>query len=94
MGLSDLHAEEFKLFAMEYNNVDTATLNDLDYYFITLQYHNEDYDPGINDMFLNNRNPKCYAIQMQNPDVLTHAQMKRQVDAEKSSTHKKQKLMD
>jgi hypothetical protein len=32
-------------------------------------------------MFLNNLDPKFYAVQMQNPDVLTHAQMKRQVDA-------------
>jgi hypothetical protein len=32
-------------------------------------------------MFLNNLYPTFYAMQMQNPDVLTHAQMKRQVDA-------------
>jgi hypothetical protein len=49
----------------------------------TLQRSNEDYDPGINDMFLNNLDPKFYAMQMQNPNVLTHAQMKRQVDANK-----------
>jgi hypothetical protein len=34
-------------------------------------------------MFLNNLDPTFYAMQMQNPDVLTHAQMKRQVDANK-----------
>jgi hypothetical protein len=32
-------------------------------------------------MFLNNLDLTFYAMQMQNPDVLTHAQMKRQVDA-------------
>jgi hypothetical protein len=35
-------------------------------------------------MFLNNLDPTLYAMQMQTPDVLTHAQMKRQVDANKS----------
>jgi hypothetical protein len=49
----------------------------------TPQRHNEDFDPGINDMFLNNLDHTFYAMQMQNPDVLTHAQMKRQVDANK-----------
>jgi hypothetical protein len=34
-------------------------------------------------MFLNNLDPTFYAMQMQNPDVLAHAQMKRQVDANK-----------
>jgi hypothetical protein len=34
-------------------------------------------------MFLNNLEPTFYAIQMQNHDVLTHAQMKQQVDANK-----------
>jgi hypothetical protein len=34
-------------------------------------------------MFLSNLDPTFYAMQMQNPDVLTHAQMKRQVDASK-----------
>jgi hypothetical protein len=34
-------------------------------------------------MFLNNLDPTFYAMQMQNPDVLIHAQMKRQVDANK-----------
>jgi hypothetical protein len=47
----------------------------------TLQRSNEDYNPGINDMFLNNPDPTFYAMQMQNPNVLTHTQMKRQVDA-------------
>jgi hypothetical protein len=32
-------------------------------------------------MLLNNLYPRFYAMQMQNPDVLTHTQMKRQVDA-------------
>jgi hypothetical protein len=49
----------------------------------TLQRHNEDFDPVINDMFLNKLDPKCYAMQMQNLNVLTHAQMKQQVDANK-----------
>jgi hypothetical protein len=49
----------------------------------TLERSNEDYDPGINDMFLNNLDPTFYAMQMQNPDVLTHAQMKRQVEGKK-----------
>jgi hypothetical protein len=48
-----------------------------------LQRHNEDFDPGINDMFLNNLDPTFYAIQMQNSDVLTHAKIKRQVGANK-----------
>jgi hypothetical protein len=47
----------------------------------TLQQHNEDFDPGINDMFLNNLDPTFYAMQMQNPDALRHEKMKRQVDA-------------
>jgi hypothetical protein len=34
-------------------------------------------------MFLNNLDPTFYAMQMQNPDVLTHAQMKGQEDATK-----------
>ena len=34
-------------------------------------------------MFLNNLDPTLYAMQMQNPDVLTHAQMKRQIDSTK-----------
>jgi hypothetical protein len=83
MGLSDLQEEEFKLFAMEYNTTNTEPDNDLDHYVNTLQWNNEDYDPGINDMFLNNLDPTFYAMQMQNPEVLTHAQMKRQVDANK-----------
>jgi hypothetical protein len=51
----------------------------------TLQQSNEDYDPGINYVFLNNLDPIFYAMQMQNPDVLTHTQMKRQVDVNKFS---------
>jgi hypothetical protein len=81
--LSDLHQEEFKIFALEYNTCNTEPSNQFDHYVNTLQKHNEDFDPGINDMFLNNLDPTCYAMQMQNPDVLTHAQMKRQVDANK-----------
>jgi hypothetical protein len=34
-------------------------------------------------MFLKNLDPTFYAMQMQNPNVPTHAQMKRQVDANK-----------
>jgi hypothetical protein len=83
MGLSELHEEEFKLFAMEYNVQDDKPDNELDQYVNTLQRNNEDYEPGINDMFLNNLDPTFYAMQMQNPDVLTYAHMNRQVDAEK-----------
>jgi hypothetical protein len=83
MGLSDLHEEEFKLVAMEYNTTNTEPDNKLDHYVNTLQWSNEDYDPGINFIFLNNLDPTFYAMQMQNPDVLTHSQMKRQVDANK-----------
>jgi hypothetical protein len=83
MELSDLHHEEFKIFALEYNTSSTEPTNKLDHYVSTLQRHNEDFDPGINDMLLNNLDLKLYAMQMQNPDVLTHAQMKQQVDANK-----------
>jgi hypothetical protein len=83
MELSDLHHEEFKIFALEYNTYNTEPTNELDHYVNTLQRHTEDFDPGINDMFLNNLDPTLYAMQMQNPDVLTHAQKKRQVDANK-----------
>jgi hypothetical protein len=76
MGLSDLYEEEFKLIAMEYNTTNTEPDNELDHYVNTLQWSNEDYDPGINDMFLNNLDPTFYAMQMQNSDVLTHAQIK------------------
>jgi hypothetical protein len=34
-------------------------------------------------MFLNNLDPEFYAMQIQNPDVLRHAQMKIQVEANK-----------
>jgi hypothetical protein len=83
MELSDLHHEEFKIFALEYNTSSTEPNNKLDHYVNTLQQHNKDFDPGINDMFLNNLDPKFYAMQMQNTDLLTHAQMKRQIDAKK-----------
>jgi hypothetical protein len=82
-GLSDLHEEEFKLFAMEYNNINDEPTTDFEYHINTLHHHNEEYDPGINDIFLNNLDPTLYAMYIQNPDVLSHAQMKRQVDADK-----------
>jgi hypothetical protein len=81
--LSDLHHEEFKIFALEYNKSSTEPNDELDQYVSTLQRHNKYFDPGINDMFLNNLNPTFYAMQMQNPDVLTHTHMKRQVEANK-----------
>jgi hypothetical protein len=71
MELSDLHHEEFRIFALEYNTCDTEPSNQFDHYVHTLQKHNEDFDPGINDMFLNNLDPTFYA------------QMKRQVDTNK-----------
>jgi hypothetical protein len=84
MELSDLHhEEEFRIFALEYNTSSTEPNNELDHYVSTLQQHIEDFYPGINYVFLNNLNPTFYAMQMQNPDLLTHAQMKRQVDANK-----------
>jgi hypothetical protein len=83
MELSDLHHEEFKIFALEYNTSSTEPNNKLDHYVNTLQRHNEDFDPDINDMFLNNLDPTFYAMQMQNPDVLAYTQMKRKVDANK-----------
>jgi hypothetical protein len=83
MELSDLHHEEFKILALEYNTSSTEPTNELDHYVNTLQRHNKYFDPGINDILLNNLDPKFYAMQMQNPDVLTHTQMKRQVDANK-----------
>jgi hypothetical protein len=49
----------------------------------TLHQQNEDSDPGINDVFLYNLDPILNTMQMQNPDVLTHLQMKPQVDANK-----------
>jgi hypothetical protein len=68
---------------MEYNTTNTEPDDELDHYVNTLQWSNEDFDPGSNDMFLNNLDPTFYAMQMQNPDVLTYAQMKRQIDANK-----------
>jgi hypothetical protein len=67
----------------QYNTSNTEPNNELDHCVNTLQRHNEDFDPGINDMFINNLDPTFYALQMQKPDVLTHAQMKRQVDTKK-----------
>jgi hypothetical protein len=83
MELSDLHHEEFKIFAMEYNTRQQEPHNKLDHFVNTLQQHKEEFYPGINDMFLNNLDPTFYAMQMKNPDVLTHTQMKHQVDANK-----------
>jgi hypothetical protein len=84
MGLLDLHVEEFKLFSMEYNNDhdNDAPNTDIEYFVPTLEHQKQDYDPGTNDMFLNNLDPTFYAMQVQNPDVLTHTQMKRQVDTD------------
>jgi hypothetical protein len=83
MGLSDLHEEGFKLFTMEYNSdLDTPPSSELEYYINKLQHHNEDYDPGINDMFLNNLDPTLYTMQMQNPVLLTRAHMKIQGDTD------------
>jgi hypothetical protein len=83
MELSDLHREEFKIFALGCNTYSTDPSNELDHYVNTLQQQNEDFDPEINDMLLNNPDPTLYAMQMQNPNVITHAKMKRQVDANK-----------
>jgi hypothetical protein len=57
--------------------------NDLEYFANPLEHHNRGYNPGINDVFLNNLDPMFCAMQIQNPDVLPHTQMKRQVDPEK-----------
>jgi hypothetical protein len=62
MELSNLHHEEFKIFALEYNTSSTEPDNELDHYVNTLQRQNEDFDPGINDMFLNNPNPTFHAM--------------------------------
>jgi hypothetical protein len=85
MGLSNLHEDEFKLFAMEYNynDNDNSPSNELDYYVSTLEHHNEDCDPEINDMFSHNLDPTFYAVQIQNSGVVTHSQMKRKFDADK-----------
>jgi hypothetical protein len=83
MELSDLHHEEFKIFVMEYNTPQQEPHNELEHFVNTIQQHNEDFDPVINDVFPNNLDPTFYAMQMQNPDELTHAQMKQQVDANK-----------
>jgi hypothetical protein len=92
MELSDLHHKEFRILVPEYNTYNTKPTNQFDHYVNTLQKHNEDFDPGVNDMFLNNLDPTFYAMQMQNPDVLTHAQMKRQVDAKNSWKHNDPRL--
>jgi hypothetical protein len=66
---------------MEYNTTNNEPDDKLDHYVNTLQWNNEDYDPGITDMLLNNLDPTFYAMQMQNNQVLIHMQMKIQVDA-------------
>jgi hypothetical protein len=66
---------------MEYNTPQQEPHNELDHFINTIQQHYEDFDLGINDMFLNNLDPTFYAMQMKNTDVLTHSQMKHQVDA-------------
>jgi hypothetical protein len=76
MGISNIHGEEFKLFTMEYNTVDDEPDNDLEHYVKTQHCSNEDYDTGIHDKFINNLDTTFYVMQMQNPEVLTHAQMK------------------
>jgi hypothetical protein len=43
MELSDLHHEEFKIFAMEYNTPQQEPHNKLDHFVNTLQQHNEDF---------------------------------------------------
>jgi hypothetical protein len=68
---------------MKFINSNTEPSNQFDHYVNALQKHNEDFYPGINDMFLNNLGPTFYAMQMQNPNVLTHAKTERQVDASK-----------
>jgi hypothetical protein len=70
---------------MEYNTgrSNNTPNNDLEYFVNTLEHHDQDYDPGINGTFLNSLDPMFYATRMQNPDVLTNAQTKRQVDADK-----------
>jgi hypothetical protein len=67
MELSDLHHEEFKIFALEYNTSNTEPSNQFDHYVNTLQKHNEDFDPGINDMFLNNSGPTFYDAESRCP---------------------------
>jgi hypothetical protein len=62
MELSNLHHEELRIFALEYNTCDTEPANQFNHYVNTFQTHNEDFDPGINDMFLNNLDPTCYAM--------------------------------
>jgi hypothetical protein len=42
MGLSDLHEEEFKIFALEYNTTHTENNSNLDHYVNKLQHSNED----------------------------------------------------
>jgi hypothetical protein len=54
---------------MEYNLTNDKPDNELDHYVKTLQWSNEDYDPGINDMFLNNLDPTFYAMHMENSNV-------------------------
>jgi hypothetical protein len=62
---------------MEYNNTNDEPDNELDHYANTLQWSNEDCDPGINDMFLNNLDPTFYTMQMQNPGINTRTNEKK-----------------
>jgi hypothetical protein len=58
---------------MEYNtdrNNNTPN-NDLDNFVNTLEHHNQDYDPGINDKFLNNLDPTFYAADAESRRVNT-----------------------
>jgi hypothetical protein len=58
--------------------------NELDHYVNTLKRHNEDFDPGINDMFLNNLDPTFLRhTNAKSRCANTHTHMKRQVDAHK-----------
>jgi hypothetical protein len=77
---------------MEYNTSSTDPNSQINHYVNTLQRNNEDFHPGINDMFLNNLDPSFYAMQMQSPDVLAHAQMILQVDVNKFIEAQKPKL--
>jgi hypothetical protein len=79
---------------MEYSRTNNEPDNERDHYVNILQQSNEDYDPGILYMFLNKLGPTCYAMQMQNPDVLTHTQMKRKVDANKFTDEQRPESKD
>jgi hypothetical protein len=67
MKLSDLREEEFKISALEYNTTNTEPNKELDHYMNTLQRSNDEYDPGINAMFLNNLDPTFYTCKCKTP---------------------------